>query len=66
MGPHFVEIQVEGVESRSLSEAVDNFAAEHCSSMLERKEGDNFRVVQQRTHFEVALGTEAADNLVVD
>lgn len=31
-----------------------------------RKEGGNFRVVPQRTRFEVALGTEAADNLVVD
>lgn len=43
-----------------------NFAAEHCLRTPERKEGDNFRVVQRHTHFEVALGTEAADNLVVD
>lgn len=38
----------------------------HCSRMSVRKEEDNFRVVQQRMHFEVALGTEVADNLVVD
>lgn len=38
----------------------------HCSRMPVRMEGDNFRVVQRRMHFEVALGTEAADNLVVD
>lgn len=34
--------------------------------MSVRKEEDNFRVVQQRMRFEVVLGTEAADNLVVD
>lgn len=45
---------------------MDNFAAEHCSRTPERREGDNFRVVQRRTRFEVALGTEAADNLVAD
>lgn len=38
----------------------------HCSRMSARKEGDNFRVVQQHMRFEVVLGTEAADNLVVD
>lgn len=31
-----------------------------------RREGDNFQVVPQHMRFEVALGTEAADNLVVD
>lgn len=36
------------------------------SRMSARKEGDNFRAVQRRMRFEVALGTEAADNLVVD
>lgn len=45
---------------------VDNFAAEHYSHMPVRMEGDNSQVVQRRMHFEVELGTEAADNLVVD
>lgn len=44
----------------------DNFAVGHCSHMPARREGDNFQAVQRRTRFEVALGTEAADNLVVD
>lgn len=39
--------------------------AEHCSRTPVRREGDNFQVVR-RMRFEVALGTEAADNLVVD
>lgn len=43
-----------------------NFAAEHYSRMPVRMEGDNFQVVHRRMRFEVALGTEAADNLVVD
>lgn len=66
MGLRFAETRAEGVESRWLSEAVDNFVVEHCLHTPERREGDSFRVVQQRTRFEVALGTEAADNLVVD
>lgn len=45
---------------------VGNFAAEHYSRMPVRMEGDNFQVVQRRMHFEVALGTEAVDNLVAD
>lgn len=45
---------------------VGNFAAEHYSRMPVRMEEDNFQVVQQRMRFVVALGTEAADNLVVD
>lgn len=40
--------------------------AEHCLHTPERREEDNFQVVQQRTRFEVVLGTEAVDNLVVD
>lgn len=40
--------------------------AERYSRMLVRMVGDNFQVVQRHMRFEVALGTEAADNLVVD
>lgn len=39
---------------------------EHYSHMPVKMGGDNFQVVQRRMHFEVALGMEAADNLVVD
>lgn len=45
---------------------VGNFAVGHCLRMPARRGEDNFQVVQRRTRFEVALGTEAADNLVVD
>lgn len=38
----------------------------HCSRMPVRREEDNFRAVQRHMRFEVALGTEAVDNLVVD
>jgi len=38
----------------------------HCSHMPVKREEGNFRVVPQRTRFEVVFGAEAADNLVVD
>lgn len=38
----------------------------HCLRTSVRKEEDNFRAVQRRMRFEVALGTEAVDNLVED
>lgn len=66
MDPRFAETQVAGVESRWWSEAVGNFAGGHYSHRPVRRVEGNSQVVPQHTRFEVALGTVAVDNLVVD